>query len=223
MVSIIDYDAGNVRSVENILRVMGQEYRTTSSEEEILASDHVILPGVGAFGDAMDKLSSRGLVDVIHEAVRRDIPFLGICLGQQLLFEGSDESPGVRGLSLLPGRIVRIPDGDGRKVPQIGWNELVTAESGEMPSADPDDVKLRPARLLKGLPEHSFVYFVHSYFLPVEKTSAEEFITSYCEYGEKAPVRIGASVESGNVFGCQFHPEKSGTVGQRILENFLAL
>ena len=217
MVSIIDYDAGNVRSVENILRVMGQEYRITSSAEEILSADRIILPGVGAFGDAMEKLTSRGLVEVIHEAVHRNIPFLGICLGQQLLFEESEESPGVRGLSLLPGRIVRIPEGDGRKVPQIGWNELVTAES-DGASAD-----LIPSRLLAGLPAHSFFYFVHSYYLPVEDTASDGFITSYCEYGENAPVKIGASVEHGNVFGCQFHPEKSGTVGRKLLENFISL
>ena len=201
MVSIIDYDAGNVRSVENILRVMGQEYRITSSAEEILSADRIILPGVGAFGDAMEKLTSRGLVEVIHEAVHRNIPFLGICLGQQLLFEESEESPGVRGLSLLPGRIVRIPEGDGRKVPQIGWNDL------SFP---------RESRLFRGIPEGSYVYFVHSYYLEAADPAD---VAARTEYG----VRIDAAVEKGNLFACQFHPEKSERTGMRILENFLDL
>lgn len=201
MVAIIDYDAGNIKSVENAVRYLGHEVIVTSDADQILGADHIILPGVGAFGDAMGRLRSLGLEEVICEAVRRKIPFLGICLGLQLLFEESEESPGVRGLSLLEGKICRIPEGDGRKVPQIGWNDL------SFP---------RPGRLFKGIDEGAFVYFVHSYYL---KASDPAIVTARTGYG----VAIDASVESGNVFACQFHPEKSEAVGMKILGNFLEI
>ena len=124
MVAIIDYDAGNIKSVENAVRFLGHDVKVTSDPSEILAADHIILPGVGAFGDAMKRLRAAGLEDTIRQAVSSDIPFLGICLGLQLIFEESEESPGVKGLALLPGKIKRIPEGEGRKVPQIGWNDL---------------------------------------------------------------------------------------------------
>lgn len=204
MVAIIDYDAGNIKSVENAVRFLGHEVRVTSDAEQILGADHIILPGVGAFGDAMGRLRSRGLEQAVREAVKKEIPFLGICLGLQLLFEESEESPGVRGLSLLPGRIRRIPEGDGRKVPQIGWNDL----------SFPKRTDQGGSRLFKGLEEGSYVYFVHSYYLQAANLSD---VAATTRYG----VTIHAAVERGNLFACQFHPEKSERVGMRILENFL--
>ncbi len=201
MTAIIDYDAGNIKSVENALRFLGHDVVVTADPETILKADHVILPGVGAFGDAMQRLRDRGLEETIREVVRQGTPFLGICLGLQLFFEESEESPGVRGLGLLPGRIRRIPDGEGRKVPQIGWNDL------SFP---------RESRLFEGLPQGAFVYFVHSYYLEAGNPSD---VTARTEYG----VSIDAAVERGNLFACQFHPEKSERVGMKILENFMAV
>lgn len=201
MVAIIDYDAGNIRSVEKAVALLGYEAVVTRSRGEILSADHVILPGVGAFGDAMEKLHRYGLVDVIHEAVSQKLPFLGICLGLQLLFETSDEAPGVEGLGLLPGEILRIPDAEGLKIPHIGWNSLSFPNAG---------------RLFSGIEEGSYVYFVHSYYLQVKDP---QIVTACTEYG----VRIHASVERDNLFACQFHPEKSSEVGLKILQNFLNL
>lgn len=201
MVAIIDYDAGNIRSVENAVRFLGAEAFVTADRDRILTADHIILPGVGAFGDAMQRLRERGLVDTIRTAAGSGTPFLGICLGLQLLFEESEESPGVEGLGLLPGRILRIPEGEGRKVPQIGWNDLTFP---------------RPSRLLAGVPEGSFVYFVHSYYL---RAGRPEDVAARTRYG----VGIDAAIERGNLFACQFHPEKSERVGMRILRNFLDL
>ena len=201
MTAIIDYDAGNIKSVENALRFLGHDVVVTADPEVILQADHVILPGVGAFGDAMQRLRGRGLEDTIREVVERGTPVLGICLGLQLLFEESEESPGVRGLALLPGRIRRIPDGEGRKVPQIGWNDL------HYPN---------PGRLFEGLNEGAYVYFVHSYYLRAEDPA---IVTAKTQYG----VSIDAAVESGSVFACQFHPEKSEAVGMKILSNFLKI
>lgn len=201
MVAIIDYDAGNIKSVENAVRFLGHEVIVTSNAEEILSADHIILPGVGAFGDAMKRLNKAGLEETIRQAVDREIPFLGICLGLQLIFEESEESPGVRGLGLLPGRIRRIPEGDGRKVPQIGWNDLSFPRS---------------SRLFAGIPEGSYVYFVHSYYL---EAGDPDDVAARTEYG----VSIDAAVEHGRLFACQFHPEKSERIGMQILENFLKL
>lgn len=201
MVAIIDYDAGNIKSVENAVRFLGHEVTVTSKAEEILCADHIILPGVGAFGDAMKRLSGAGLEETIRQAVDREIPFLGICLGLQLIFEESEESPGVKGLGLLPGRIRRIPEGDGRKVPQIGWNDLSFPRS---------------SRLFAGIPEGSYVYFVHSYYLEAGDPAD---VAARTQYG----VSIDAAVEHGKLFACQFHPEKSEQIGMQILENFLNL
>lgn len=208
--AIIDYDAGNIRSVENAMKALGQDCVLTRDPEVILSADHVILPGVGAFGDAMERLHSYGLVDAILKVTEQGTPFLGICLGLQLLFEESEESPGVRGLGILPGKVLRIPETskdpltgkqETRKVPEIGWNDLTYPRSG---------------RLFEGVPEHSFVYFVHSYYL---KAADPSIVTAQTVYG----TTIDASVEKGNVFACQFHPEKSGTIGRKILMNFLAI
>lgn len=201
MVAIIDYDAGNIKSVENAVRFLGHDVTVTSDPGKILAADHVILPGVGAFGDAMKRLRAAGLVETIRATVSSGKPFLGICLGLQLLFEESEESPGVEGLCLLPGKIRRIPEGDGRKVPQIGWNDL------SFP---------RKSRLFSNVPEGSYVYFVHSYYLQAGDPAD---VAARTQYG----VEIDAAVEHGNLFACQFHPEKSERIGMQILQNFLNL
>lgn len=199
MIAIIDYDAGNVKSVEKALQFLGEEVIITRDRERILSADKVVLPGVGAFGDAMDKLHSYELVDVIKEVVNNKTPFIGICLGLQLLFESSEESPGVKGLGILPGKIVRIPEKNGLKVPHIGWNSLTYPNKG---------------RLYRGLEEESYVYFVHSYYLQADDPS---IVVAQTQYG----VDIQASVEKDNVFACQFHPEKSSKVGMTILKNFI--
>lgn len=201
MIAIIDYDAGNIKSVEKAIQYLGEEAVVTRERETILSADGVILPGVGAFGDAMGKLHAYGLVDVIHECVKREIPFLGICLGLQLLFERSDESPEATGLGVLEGEIVRLPAESGLKIPHIGWNNLKFPKKG---------------RLFEGVPEDSYVYFVHSYYL---KAKDPGIVTATTEYG----ATIHASVEKGNVFACQYHPEKSSKVGLKMLENFIAL
>lgn len=201
MVAIIDYDAGNIKSVEKAVDALGYDAVVTRDKDIILNADHVILPGVGAFGDAMKKLDSYGLIDVIKKVAADNIPFLGICLGLQLMFESSEEAPGVEGLSLLKGRIVLIPDSKDLKIPHIGWNSLKYPNKG---------------RLFAGIPEDSYVYFVHSYYLQAEE---EEIVRATTEYG----TLIHASVEKDNVFACQFHPEKSSDVGMKILENFLKI
>ena len=199
--AIIDYDAGNIRSVEKAIRYLGKDAVVTADRETILSADRVILPGVGAFGDAMNRLRALGLVEVIRQTVERRTPFLGICLGLQLLFERSEESPGVPGLGLLKGEILRLPDMPGLKVPHIGWNSL------EYPN---------PGRLFRGIAQDSFVYFVHSYYL---KAQEESIVTATTRYG----TLVHASVEKDNLFACQFHPEKSSETGLTILENFLSL
>ena len=201
MIAIIDYDAGNIKSVQKALQYLGQEAVLTRDREVILSADRTVLPGVGSFGDAMEKLKGYGLSEVVREFAATGKPFLGICLGLQLLFEESEESPGVQGLGLLKGKIRRIPEGEGRKVPQIGWNDI---------SIHPD------SRLFRGIPDHSYVYFVHSYYL--EAADRKE-VAATTEYG----VSIDAAVEAGNVYACQFHPEKSSDVGLGILKNFIAL
>lgn len=201
MIAIIDYDAGNIKSVEKALQFLGEDVCITRDPEEILNAEKVILPGVGAFGDAMEKLHQYNLVDVIHKVVEKKTPFLGICLGLQLLFEKSDESKGVQGLGILKGEICRIPDGDGLKIPHIGWNSLTYPNAG---------------RLYEGIPENSYVYFVHSYYLKAKDESSVKAATEYGTY-------IHASVEQDNVFACQFHPEKSSEVGLQILRNFVKI
>ena len=201
MIAIIDYDAGNIKSVEKAIQYLGEEAVVTRDRETILSADGVILPGVGAFGDAMEKLRGYGLEEVIHDYVATGKPFLGICLGLQLLFDSSEESPDAKGLGLLKGKITKIPEGEGRKVPQIGWN----------------DITINPAsKLFAGVPDHSYVYFVHSYYLEAEN---RDEVAASTEYG----VHIDAAVEAGNVYACQFHPEKSSEVGLKILTNFVNL
>lgn len=198
MIAIIDYDAGNLKSVEKALNYLGEDAIVTRDYRDILTADKVILPGVGAFGEAMDRIRQYDLDKVIREVIEKQTPFLGICLGLQLLFAGSEENGGVEGLHILDGEIVRIPAKDGLKIPHIGWNSLHLQHQG---------------RLFAGITEGTFVYFVHSYYL---KARDDEIVKASTEYG----VSIHASVEQENVFACQFHPEKSSSAGLQILRNF---
>lgn len=197
----MDYDAGNIKSVEKALQFIGEDVVVSRDRDEILSADKVVLPGVGAFGDAMSKLKEYNLVNTIYDVVDKKTPFLGICLGLQLLFENSEETPGVAGLGVLQGEILRIPDKPGFKIPHIGWNSLELTNSG---------------RLFKGMDEQAYVYFVHSYYLRAKEENIVKASTEYVTH-------IHASVEKDNVFACQFHPEKSGDVGLQILRNFAAI
>ena len=199
MIAIVDYDAGNIKSVEKALQFLGQEPVVTRDKETLLQAEKVIVPGVGAFGDAMGKMHQYGLVEVLREIAAKGTPLLGICLGLQLMFESSEETPGVEGLHLLDGTIRRIPAAPGLKIPHIGWNDLTFPNKG---------------RLFRGIEEHSYVYFVHSFYLEAADSS---IVTATTEYG----TRIHASVEKDNIFACQFHPEKSSRIGLKILRNFV--
>ena len=209
MISIIDYDAGNIKSVEKAIQFLGEDVRITRDKNEILEADRVIMPGVGAFGLAMEKLRSYGLEDVIHQYVSTGKPFLGICLGRQLLFDESEESPGVKGLGLIKGKITKIPteykadNGNimTQKVPQIGWNSIEINPS---------------SRLFNGITDGSYVYFVHSYYLTADNPDE---VAAKTYYGTE----IHAAVEKDNIFATQFHPEKSSDVGLKILKNFISL
>ena len=201
MIAVIDYDAGNIMSVCKALDFLGEKYVFTRDRDVILSADKAILPGVGAFGDAVSNLKNYGLVDVIKEFVKSGKPFLGICLGMQLIFEESEESPGVEGLSLLKGKCLKIPADKGLKVPQIGWNSLSFPKK---------------SKLFNGVADGAFVYFVHSYYIKADDFSD---VAATCEYG----VNVHAAVEKDNIFGCQFHPEKSSETGLKILKNFAEL
>ena len=201
MIAMIDYDAGNIKSVEKAFQYLGQDVRITRDRDEILAADHVVLPGVGSFGDAMKHLKEYHLIPTIYDVVDKKIPFLGICLGLQLMFDGSDESRGVSGLGILPGTIEAIPPSPGLKIPHMGWNSL----------------KITPGkRLYQGIEDGAYVYFVHSYYLKAGRASDVAARTWYS-------TDIDASIESVNVFACQFHPEKSSHTGLKILKNFTEL
>lgn len=201
MISILDYGAGNLRSVVNALRYIGVEAEITGDADRLMHAQAAILPGVGSFGDAAASLEHSGLWKPTLDYIASGRPFLGICLGMQLMFEESEESPGVRGLGIFPGKICRIPDGEGLKIPHIGWNSLSLTQQGG---------------LMSNIPEQSYVYFVHSYYL---NSPRREIVSSQTRYG----VAIDASVQSGNVFGTQFHPEKSGKIGLQMLKNFAEL
>lgn len=201
MIGIIDYDAGNIKSVEKALAYIGEETIVSRDPEVLLKADKAILPGVGSFGQAMENLHRYNLVPVIKDMVKNNTPFLGICLGLQLLFESSEETPGVEGIGILKGKILRIPPAEGLKIPHMGWNSIKIKKG---------------ARLFKDIPEDSYVYFVHSYYL---KAGREEDVTATTEYS----ALIHASVEHDNVFACQFHPEKSSEIGLKILKNFVEL
>lgn len=199
MVSIIDYGAGNLMSVKKALDFIGAESEITADKDKIKNASHVILPGVGSFGDAMASMAERGLVDTVREVALSGKPFLGICLGLQLLFAESDESPDVKGLGVLDGRISLIPKNDGLKVPHMGWNSVeIKNNSG----------------IFKGIQDGSYFYFVHSYYLNGADNDAVAGVT---EYGTE----IQCAVEKGNLCATQFHPEKSGEIGLLLLKNFL--
>ena len=198
MIAIIDYGAGNIQSVAKALTHIGCDCLVTRNKDEILKADGAVLPGVGSFGDTVDSLNKYGIKDAIKEYIASGKPFLGICLGMQLLFPASEESPGAAGLGIYDGSISRIPNGEGLKIPHMGWNSL----------------EINPkSRLFKGIEKNPYVYFVHSYFL---HASDRELVAATAEYG----VTIDAAVERGNVFATQFHPEKSGETGLQILRNF---
>lgn len=202
MIAIIDYGAGNILSVQKALDHIGCENTVTSEADVISAADGVVLPGVGSFGDAMDNLSASRLVGTVKEFAASGKPFLGICLGLQVLFDASEESPEASGLSLMRGRVKRFPSEMGLKIPQIGWNSIEYD---------------RNCPLFKGLPENPYVYFVHSYYLEAED---ESVVSAFANYG----LKYHAAVWNGkNVFATQFHPEKSGSVGLQILRNFAGL
>lgn len=201
MIAVIDYDAGNIKSVEKALQFLGAEVVVTRDPEVLLAADKVILPGVGAFGDAMARLEEYGLVTVIKQIVAKGTPFMGICLGLQLLFDSSEEAPGVKGLGILPGKIVRFSDEFGLKIPQIGWNALKFTKD---------------CPVFKGIEDGEFVYFVHSYYLQADNDTD---VAATTEYGN----HVHAAVSRDNVYACQFHPEKSSSVGLKILSNFINL
>ena len=201
MIGIIDYDAGNIRSVEKALSYLGEK-TVVSRDPNILKSvDKVILPGVGSFGQAMENLHRYELVPVIRDMIEDGKPFLGICLGLQLLFESSEESPGAEGLGILKGKILKIPSSPGLKIPHMGWNSLQLQNNG---------------RLFRNIPQDTYVYFVHSYYLQAQEPEIVKAVTGY-------GTEIHASVEKDNVFACQFHPEKSGKYGLEILKNFAEL
>ena len=201
MIAVIDYGAGNLKSVKNALDHLGAANMRASTAKEILLADAVILPGVGEFGTAMAELERRGIKEAVIEAAGSGRPLLGICLGMQLLFEAGEESPGAKGLGILPGRVPRFPAEMGLKIPHMGWNSV-------MP--------IKESRLLDGLPKGSYMYFVHSFYV---KAAERADVSAISEYG----LIFDAAVERGNIFGCQFHPEKSGQTGLKILRAFAEL
>ena len=200
VIAILDYGAGNLQSVVKAFRFIGCDPVVTSDPETLAGAGAAVLPGVGAFGDAMECLKHSVLMHPVLDYIDSGRPFLGICLGLQLLFEGSEEAPGVPGLGVLKGHICRIPDAPGLKIPHIGWNSLDLADR---------------TGLFEGLEEHPYVYFVHSYYL---KADDRNVVTATAQYG----VKIDASVRRGNLFATQFHPEKSGRAGLQMLRNFAA-
>ncbi|MCR4693817.1 MAG: imidazole glycerol phosphate synthase subunit HisH [Pseudobutyrivibrio sp.] len=198
MIAILDYDAGNINSVEKAFKILGEDTVLTRDFSVIERADRAVLPGVGSFSDAMSHIKKYELDKSINDFIASGKPFLGICLGLQVLFDYSDEGIGTEGLHVLPGQILRIPGEGGLKVPHMGWNSLEIKNNG---------------RLFAGVKDQSFVYFVHSYYLKAEDPA---IVKATCQYG----VDIHASVEKDNVFACQFHPEKSSSVGLTILKNF---
>ena len=199
-IAIVDYGAGNLMSVHNTLDYLGYENKIAASADVIENAAGVILPGVGAFPDAMAALTDSGLTEAVLKAAKGK-PFLGICLGLQLLFDSSEETPGVKGLGLLPGEILRIPAAEGLKIPHMGWNSI--------------DIK-EDSRLFEGIDRQSYMYFVHSYYLKARNPEDVAATTWYS-------TDIHAAVEHDNIFACQFHPEKSSELGLRILKNFADL
>ena len=211
-ICVVDYDAGNTMSVMNALQYIGVDAELTNDAKVLRAADNVIFPGVGAYYDSMQKVAEYGLRPTLDDLVKNKTPFLGICLGMQLLFERSyetigsaSEEPTVGGLNFLPGEIVsfKAKNDFSEKVPHMGWNSI--------------DIKNTDSRLFAGIGNDAYVYFVHSFYLTAKEKSD---VAAECTYGG---VTFDAAVEHGNLFGCQFHPEKSGEVGLEILKNFCRL
>lgn len=196
MIAVLDYGAGNLRSVENALEELRCGYTLVRDAEGLRAAEKILLPGVGHFGQMMRSLDALAVRETLRERIAARVPFLGICLGMQALFEGSEEAPGERGLGIFPGQVVRFPAG--ARVPHMGWNRL--------------DVRGAP-RLLAGVDAAPYVYFAHSYYVPEMENAA-----ATCAYG----LSYTAVIEKENIFGVQFHPEKSGDVGLEIVRNFVA-
>lgn len=201
MISIVDYGAGNLQSVQNAFCKLGAPTAVVSDPAALMEAEALILPGVGAFGDAMQALISRGLPDAIRQFVDSGRPFLGICLGMQLLLDESEESPGVKGLGILKGAVRRFPADMGLKVPHIGFNSIQ---------------RQNEADLFAGLGDEPYYYFVHSYYCQLEDPSQ---CAARTEYG----ISFDAAAQRGRIFATQFHPEKSGAVGLRTLQNFLQI
>ncbi|MBQ4517250.1 MAG: imidazole glycerol phosphate synthase subunit HisH [Clostridia bacterium] len=197
MIAIINYDAGNLRSVEKAFLYLGEAVTVTADPKEILSADRVVLPGVGAYRDAMDKLKNADLVGVVKEVIDKQTPFLGICLGMQLMYDYSEEGD-AEGLGILKGIVKRFPAESGLKIPQIGWNQLEVQKE---------------SLLLKGAESAPFVYFVHSYYVDAEDKST---VSATVTYGAKADVLV----ETENIHLTQFHPEKSSSAGLLMLKNF---
>lgn len=198
MIAIIDYGAGNIQSVYKALKYLGIDCAITSDKNEILNADGAILPGQGEFSDCMNSITESGIKDTVMEFINTGKPFLGICVGLQLLFEGSEESPDTKGLGIFKGIIKRIPNGEGLKIPHMGWNSIDIVKND---------------KLFNGIENGSYFYFVHSYYLDAEE---KDIVSTQTEYG----VKIDASVSRDNIYATQFHPEKSGEVGLEILKNF---
>lgn len=198
MIAIIDYKAGNLRSVEKAFLSLGHDVLVTDDKEKILSADKVVLPGVGSFKDAMDSIKEMGLYSVIKEAALSGKPFLGICLGMQLMYEESEEG-NAEGFGILKGKVKRFPEMEGLKVPQIGWNNL--------------NIIKKDSALLKGVSENPFVYFVHSYYVEADD---KDTVAATIDYG----VTPHVFVEKDKMFLAQFHPEKSGRIGLKMLDNF---
>ncbi|MDD6848016.1 MAG: imidazole glycerol phosphate synthase subunit HisH [Oscillospiraceae bacterium] len=198
MIAIIDYGAGNIQSVYKALKYVGCDCIVTNDKNEIMKAEGAILPGVGSFGNSMDNMNKNGITETVREFIKTKKPFLGICLGLQLLFPESEESPGVKGIDIFKGTVTKIPDGEGLKIPHIGWNSIKL---------------LKKDGIFKGIKDNSYVYFVHSYYLNAEN---KDIVAAQTEYG----VTIDAAVSYENVTATQFHPEKSGEVGLQMLRNF---
>ena len=202
MIAIIDYGAGNIQSVYKALKFIGADCKVTSDKDEILNADGAILPGVGSFGDAMDTMTKRGIKDTIIEYTKSGKPFLGICLGLQLLFPESEETPGVKGLDIFKGTITKIPNQNRTlKIPHMGWNNISIKQKNG---------------IFKDIEGEPYVYFVHSFYL---KAQDKDIVAATTQYG----VEIDAAVQKGNIVATQFHPEKSGEVGLKMLKNFVEM
>ena len=205
-IAVIDYGMGNLRSVEKALQAAGAKVKVTSRPADVSGCDKLVLPGVGAFGDAMKELKNLHLVEPIKEAIDRGKPFLGLCLGAQLLFDDSEESPGVKGLSVLGGRVKKFNlRKKSLKVPHMGWNSIQGA-----------GFRKQGSEILRGVPEGSYMYFVHSYYM---KPRDKNIVFTTTEYGSD----FVSGVRRGNLYGFQFHPEKSQALGLKILNNFIKL